>query len=74
LSSRSKIAASQRLPDIQRHSKTVNDGTVLEQGGRRAPIYFRMMPLPGGPDIPRYKTVGQPTVGFDMIEKADACI
>lgn len=32
------------------------------------------MPLPGGPDIPRYKSVGQPTVGFDMIEKADAWI
>ncbi len=34
------------------------------------PVSFRPAPLPGGSDIPRYKSAGHHTVGFDTEEEA----
>lgn len=39
--------------------------------GRFHPIVFRMAPLPGDSDIPRYKSMGHHTDGFDSLEDAE---
>jgi|GEM_PF-3985947 len=38
--------------------------------GRFHPISFRPAPLPGGSSIPRYKSIGHHTEGFDSVEAA----
>jgi hypothetical protein len=42
--------------------------------GRFHPILFRMAPLPGGSNVPRWKSIGHHTDGFDTIEQAIAYI
>ena len=34
------------------------------------PMPFRMYPMPGGSDLPRYKSIGHHTEGFETLEQA----
>lgn len=42
--------------------------------GRFHPISFRPAPMPGGSDLPRYRSIGHHTLGFDDVEAARAWI
>ena len=45
-----------------------------QKTGRFHPISFEPYPAPGGSDLPRYKSVGHHTDGFDTIEEAKAWV
>ena len=38
------------------------------------PVSFRPAPMPGNSDVPRYKSIGHHTAGFDTIEEAETWI
>jgi hypothetical protein len=45
---------------------------INTETGRFHPVVFRPAPLPGGSELPRYKSLGHHTTGFDTEDEAIA--